>query len=86
MLHQPVKSLPKGTPVVLKDTRSPSCYLSEIFKVLLPWHDADGEAGPADAAGWLFRVPVWVAAGFGSTSNSSLQHSDLMWRTSAGDR
>lgn len=35
MLRQPVKSLPKGTPVVLRDTNS-CCYLHEIFRVLLP--------------------------------------------------
>lgn len=85
MLHQPVKSLPKGTPVVLRDTNS-CCYLHEIFGVLLPWHADDREAGPAAAAGWLLRALMWVAAGFGTSGSSSLQCSDLMWRTSAGDR
>lgn len=53
MLHQPVKFLPQGTLVVLRDS---CCYLPEDFRVLLPQHAADGEAGPA--AGWLLRAPV----------------------------
>lgn len=81
MLHQPVKFLPQGTLVVLRDS---CCYLPEDFRVLLPQHAADGEAGPA--AGWLLRAPVWVAARFGSTGSSALEHSDLMWRKPAGDR
>lgn len=56
-LYQPVKFLPRDTPVILRDTHSPCCYLPEVFGVLLPWH-ADEEEGPAGAAGWLFGPPV----------------------------
>lgn len=45
MLHKPVKSHPKGTPIVLKATHSPCCCLLKISWMSLTLLSADGEAG-----------------------------------------